>query len=369
MNKELIINPLPSKTWNFLRVNDRRVVLPGNVRTIQGTYELKNGLSSVSEDAVDSGIIELLDNTESAMGRNFSGLIKEYPSDAVFIKDAFDDNENDDSESLTVSDVRINLCFDGSDALSLYKTKMVVKEGAELICVMNFTDENADADIYAASEVRAYLEKGASLTIVQIFNMSDKTMLCSDIVSSLEEDAEIKVIHVMISGKGLNVACLADLNGDNSKADFKTGYSAKSGEVFDMNYIARQKGKKTEAEITANGALQDGSEKLYRTTVDFIRGCSGSSGKEEETVLLLDENVINKTVPLILCTEEAVSGEHGASIGKISDDVLYYMASRGIEPEEARRIMTVSGLVAAAENIPDDEQREKLINELQKNED
>ena len=189
-----------------------------------------------------------------------------------------------------------------------------------------------------------------------------------DISSALEENAEIKVIHVMISGKSTNVACLANLIGDGSRAQFKTGYTVGAGEILDMNYIARQRGKNTDADIAANGVLTDKAEKLYRTTVDFVRGCSGSSGKEEEKVLLLDENVVNKTVPLILCTEEAVSGEHGASIGSISEEILYYMASRGIDREKARSIMANSGLLTAAELIPDQDIRQKLIARLQSDE-
>ncbi len=45
--------------------------------------------------------------------------------------------------------------------------------------------------------------------------------------------------------------------------------------------------------------------------------------------LLLGEDVVNRTIPLILCAEEDVEGNHGASIGQLDEDILFYMNSEG----------------------------------------
>ena len=71
-------------------------------------------------------------------------------------------------------------------------------------------------------------------------------------------------------------------------------------------------------------------QKVFRGTIDFKNGSSDSVGNEKETVLMLGENVVNKTVPLILCAEENVVGNHGATIGELDDETLFYFESRGI---------------------------------------
>ena len=73
---------------------------------------------------------------------------------------------------------------------------------------------------------------------------------------------------------------------------------------------------------------------------------------ENEEVLLLSYDVVNKSIPIILCAEEDVEGEHGASIGQMSDDILYYMQSRGIPEDTAYEMMARSGVSAAAAKIP-----------------
>ena len=69
--------------------------------------------------------------------------------------------------------------------------------------------------------------------------------------------------------------------------------------------------------MTADGVLQGGAKKIYRGTIDFKNGSAGAVGDEKETVLLLSDDVVNQTIPLILCSEEDVQGNHGASIGKL----------------------------------------------------
>ena len=56
-------------------------------------------------------------------------------------------------------------------------------------------------------------------------------------------------------------------------------------------------------------------------------------------MLLIDDDVINKSIPVILCGEEDVEGAHGATIGKLDEELLLYMKSRGIPEKEIYEIM------------------------------
>ena len=57
---------------------------------------------------------------------------------------------------------------------------------------------------------------------------------------------------------------------------------------------------------------------------------------------MLGDDVVNKTVPLILCAEENVVGNHGATIGELDEDTLFYFESRGISAAEAENIIVVN---------------------------
>ena len=106
--------------------------------------------------------------------------------------------------------------------------------------------------------------------------------------------------------------------------------------------------------MSAQGTLCDRAAKTYRGSIDFINGCAGSTGNEYEEVLLLSPDVVNKSIPLILCGEENIAGEHGSTIGKLGDDTLFYMQSRGIAKSETEKLMARAKVVRIASLIPDE---------------
>lgn len=108
------------------------------------------------------------------------------------------------------------------------------------------------------------------------------------------------------------------------------------------------------------GVLSDKAKKIFRGTIDFRKGCAGSVGNEKEDVLLLDDTIVNQTIPLILCNEEDVEGNHGASIGKIDEELLFYLESRGISEENVYDMMAKTRINAVCNKITDEETKRKV---------
>ncbi len=70
--------------------------------------------------------------------------------------------------------------------------------------------------------------------------------------------------------------------------------------------------------------------------------------------------VVNQTIPLILCAEEDVEGNHGASIGQLDEEMLFYLSSRGMSAESASKMIARARMDAVCQKIGD-EQLEKLV--------
>ena len=69
---------------------------------------------------------------------------------------------------------------------------------------------------------------------------------------------------------------------------------------------------------------------------------------------MLGDGVANKTVPLILCAEENVVGNHGATIGELDADTLFYFASRGIDRAAAEAILARAAVERLARMAEDE---------------
>ena len=140
-----------------------------------------------------------------------------------------------------------------------------------------------------------------------------------------------------------------------------TRYLGHSDRKLDLNYSLRHHGPKSRCNLQANGVLAGRASKTLRGTIDLVRGCKGAEGAENETVLLVDEGVHNKTVPVILCNEDDVAGNHGATIGHIRDEQLFYLTSRGLSQEAAERMFVAAIVEQAAIDAPDEAAKDAVV--------
>ena len=191
-----------------------------------------------------------------------------------------------------------------------------------------------------AAELRLTAAEGAHLRVVQLLNPAQGAVLRHELSAQLAEHAKLDLISLQL---GDGAALRADL-----------GYLARRSDTADIDLTVEQLGKSTVSEIHASGALMERAKKVFRGTIDFKRGSAGSVGSENETVLLLGEDAENKTVPVILCAEENVEGSHGATIGELDADTLFYFASRGIDRAAAEAILARAAVERLARMAEDE---------------
>ena len=92
---------------------------------------------------------------------------------------------------------------------------------------------------------------------------------------------------------------------------------------------------------------------------------AGATGDEQEETLLLGEKAVNKSIPMILCGEEDVSGTHGATLGRLGAEELFYFQSRGVSEADAQKIMTKAKVLAVANLINDEATVQKISDFLE----
>ena len=211
-----------------------------------------------------------------------------------------------------------------------------------------------------AVETELNVKENALVRLIQVQRSGEKSLVYNKVTSFCDKNGRVELLQVF-PGKGdIYSDSLIELTGDKSSFKSDIGYLGQREQTVDINLVVNHYGKSTESEINASGALKDSSSKIFRGTIDFKTGSSDSVGNEKETVLMLGDGVINKTVPLILCAEENVVGNHGATIGELDDETLFYFESRGIGKAEAENILARAAIERLARETGDEE-TEKLI--------
>ena len=181
---------------------------------------------------------------------------------------------------------------------------------------------------------------------------------------SVGNGARVEFISADIGQGDYSADVEIDLRGDDSIADLEAVYFGDGTRRLDFNYVIRQRGKRTQATMNVRGALSERCDKIFRGTLDFQRGAKGSTGREREEVIILSKGTRNRSVPLMLAEEDEVDGHHAVSIGRLDEQKIFYLTSRGLDKSEAQRLIVEAAFNPVVEKIPDENLRGELIDSL-----
>lgn len=318
-------NVPPAQTWNRLRANSLALTVPKTPDA--GTVYLP--------------LPRLFERIECGMGPEVTDYIDSQVFEATYHEVPAHTTRK---EPIVISvSAAANECTN---------TGVMVREGAEAtIVVVARTGEknteaaadntdakaNAEADAPATSAalVRIVAEKHARIHLVEMLGVDDDQQHLESVGIEAHEDAVCDVRQYALGGGAVGMGLAVNLVGNRARLDLNNRYHACHEELLDINHVARMRGCTTRAEIVESGILNDSARKTLRATIDLIRGSKDAKGNEAETVQILGDGVVNKTMPVILCDEDNVAGNHGATIGSVSPEQIEYLQARGLSRHEA----------------------------------
>lgn len=237
---------------------------------------------------------------------------------------------------------------------------IIAEENSEITVVMQYSSAEEIAGFHAGV-TRLYAKKNAVIHLVQVQMLNRACLQMDDIGGFAEENAEINVVQAELGAKNVYAGCKVRLDGAESRLNLETIYFAAKDQNMDINYVAEHAGKRTNSEMHVNGALLGNGRKMFRGTIDFLRGSKQAVGHESEYNLLFSPNAHNITVPLILCAEDDVEGQHAATTGKIDNSKLFYLMSRGLDEMQAKKLVIEAQFQPAVERVPQEELRTAIF--------
>ena len=275
------------------------------------------------------------------------------------IKLNINSNQNEKSEA------EIDFNFDNENAVLIDNIEIIANENTKSTVIIKYTS-NQENENYHNGIIKAKAEKNSELNIVLVNLMNTKSNNFLAIENDFEENAKINYTIVDFGGKHSITNYYSNLQGDSCDNQLNTIYLGKENQVFDLNYIGELRGKKSNIDIEVQGALKDTSKKHFKGTIDFKKGCKKATGNENEACMLLSDTAKSIALPMLLCSEEEVEGNHSSSAGKIGEKELFYIMSRGFELKEAMKLMVRARFNQILEKIENEELREEILQEIDK---
>ena len=212
--------------------------------------------------------------------------------------------------------------------------------------------------------IRTIVNKDAKLNINIVNLLNENSDNFEAIENRLEANSKLKYTIIDIGGKTSVSNYYSNIIGENADNDLKSIYLGIDNQRKDINYIAELRGVKTNIDIDVQGALQDSAKKNFKGTIDFKKGCKKAKGNENEYCMLLSDKAKSIALPMLLCTEDNVEGNHSTASGKIDNNQLFYIMSRGLSYKEAVKLIVKANFNKIIERITDEELKNEVLNEI-----
>lgn len=350
--ENLKLNETPVRTSRNFNINNiklENIEIPENIPTFENVTVI--GDTSKINIEQNTSNIELVHR----LNEFFTNQVKMQSNQKL--KLTIDDKEN--------SETQIDFNFDDENSVLLDDIEIIANENTKSTIIIKYTS-NEEIESFHNGIIRVNAKQNSNVNIILVNLMNTKSNNFIAIENTFEANAKVNYTIIDFGGKNSITNYYSNLIGENSDNQLNTIYLGKENQLFDLNYIGELRGRKSNIDIEVQGALKDIAKKHFKGTIDFKKGCKKATGNENEACMLLSDTAKSLALPMLLCSEEEVEGNHSSSAGKIGEKELFYIMSRGFELKEAMKLMVRARFNKILENIENEDLKEEILQEIDK---
>jgi Fe-S cluster assembly protein SufB len=222
------------------------------------------------------------------------------------------------------------------------RTLIIADEGSYVHYIEGCTAPVYSSDSLHSAVVELIAKKGAHIRYTTIQNWSSNVYNLVTKRAVAEEGATVEWVDGNLGSKVTMKYPGVYLMGRNAKAEIISVAFAGQGQHQDAGGKVIHAAPDTTSTITSKSISKDGGRTSYRGLLKIYKGAENAKSAVRCDALLLDEISRSDTYPSIEVDEEKVTIEHEATVGKIGEEQLFYLMSRGLSEAEAKT-MIVNG--------------------------
>ncbi|QEW02956.1 Fe-S cluster assembly protein SufD [Microbacterium lushaniae] len=204
-----------------------------------------------------------------------------------------------------------------------------------------------------AQNVEILVRDGAALTVIAVQRWDDDAVHAATHQARVDRDAKLTHVVVTLGGAVVRVNPSVELSGPGAEGRLFGLSFADAGQHFESQVYLHHKGPHTVGDVLYKGALQGvGARSVWIGDVLIGRDAVGTDSYEANRNLVLTDGARADSIPnLEIETGEIVGAGHASATGRFDDEQLFYLQARGIDEEEARRLVVLGFLSEIVQRI------------------
>jgi Fe-S cluster assembly protein SufD len=225
---------------------------------------------------------------------------------------------------------------------SVYFPRLVIDaaENSEVTVVERFiSDDGVRSLVVPVLDARA--AQSARIRYLAINELGDKSWQIGEHDSVGERDSDTLLATVALGGDYARVSTAARLRGQGSNTRQVALYFAGGTQMHDFRTLQEHAAPRTTSDLLFKGAVQDTAKSVYTGLIKIHNNAKGSVAYQTNRNLTLSHGAWAESVPNLEIETNDVKCSHASTVGPIDEDQLFYLESRGVNPDVAQRLVVL----------------------------
>ncbi len=272
------------------------------------------------ETLVKKYLFSLIENDK------ISTLHKAFLNNAIFIRIPENTYSN--------KPININFCLESNTSLD--SILIIAEPNSKATIIEHSNDASGKENIGFRSQIVEIIAKeNTKIEYVSIQNISQNVNNFTKRKASVEKDAYVYWLDCILGSRftqSITTTFLNDIGATNKNLGLFLG---DNDQRYDINAETIHNASKTQCDMYTKGVLNDNAKNVYRGLVRIQPQAYNCKGYQKSDTLLLGENTETDPVPILEIHNNDVKCGHGATVGQIDKEKIFYMMSRGLSEQEA----------------------------------
>ena len=250
----------------------------------------------------------------------------------------------------------------GADSTSTHFSHVLVylDEQASATFVHEYISDTADSQQLHSGITEIFVGKGASLRFIEIQSWGDQVWNFTHERARVEGDGNLEWIYGATGSHLTKNFSEIELVGQGATGKMAGFYFSSDIQHFDHDTQQYHLAPNTTSDLLFKGVLKENSRSVWQGMIYVAPGAQKTDGYQSNPNLILDKTAKADSIPGLEIMADDVRCTHGATVGKIDPEEVFYLNTRGIPTEEAERLIVEGFFDPIVQQIPFENLRERM---------
>ena len=248
--------------------------------------------------------------------------------------------------------VRVTRWISGGGTAAFSRTLIVAEEGSQVSYVDEVLSDDLESQSLVSSAVEVIAGNGAQVQYVSLQRLGRGAFHQSAQRTLASRDATLDTLNVSVGASVARVDLNARLLGPGANSDMLGLYFGDDDQHFDHNTSQDHVADHAASDLLYKGALDDASRSVFRGIIRVHPGAQRTDAYQTNRNLLLSEDARADSLPNLEIEADDVRCSHGATVGQLDEEALFYLMSRGLKKAQAERLVVLGFLGEVLSRLP-----------------